>query len=310
MIIQTGMRTDIPAFYSKWFLNRLREGFVLVRNPYNPSSVTRYRLHPEVVDLIGFCTKNPAPMLPYMDALKPYGQYWFVTITPYGKDIEPNVPDKKDVMKNFKKLSDIVGVNRIGWRYDPILITKEYPAERHISDFEKMAAALSGYTETCVISFIDIYRKVQRNFPEAREVSGEDRLKLGKAFIEIGQKYGMTIRPCAEGKELEAFGADCSGCMTVETYEKALGENLIAPKRVNQRGDQCACLLGTDIGAYDTCGHLCKYCYANADPEQVKRNMKLHNPDAPFLLGEYRAGDVIHEAKQESWIDRQMRLIF
>ena len=107
MIIHTGMRTDIPAFYSEWFLHRIQEGMVCVRNPYNPSQVTKYSLSPEVVDLIAFCTKNPAPMLSHMDALKPYGQYWFVTITPYGRDIEPNVPDKEIVMEHFKQLSDM-----------------------------------------------------------------------------------------------------------------------------------------------------------------------------------------------------------
>ena len=115
MIIQTGMRTDIPAFYSKWFLNRIKEEYVLVRNPYNPSQVTKYSLSPEVVDLIAFCTKNPEPMLSHMNVLKPYGQYWFVTITPYGKDIEPNVPDKETVMEDFKRLSDIVGIDSMGW---------------------------------------------------------------------------------------------------------------------------------------------------------------------------------------------------
>ena len=126
MIIQTGMRTDIPAFYSKWFLNRIKEGYVLVRNPYNESQVTRYRLASDVVDLIAFCTKNPAPMLPYMNVLKSYGQYWFVTITPYGRDIEPNVPDKEKVMDDLKKLSDIVGVDSMGWRYDPMIQELKY----------------------------------------------------------------------------------------------------------------------------------------------------------------------------------------
>ena len=140
MIIQTGMRTDIPAFYSDWFANRLREGFVLVRNPYNPSSVTRYDLNPDVVDMIGFCSKNPAPMLKYMDLLKPYGQYWFVTITPYGKEIEPNVPDKDAVIAAFCRMSEIVGVNSMGWRYDPILIDQDWTAERHIEAFSYMVS--------------------------------------------------------------------------------------------------------------------------------------------------------------------------
>ena len=178
MILQTGMRTDIPAFYSRWFLKRLREGFVLVRNPYDPQSVTRYRLDPSVVDLMGFCSKNPAPMLPHLDALRDYGQYWFVTITPYGRDIEPRVPDKEQVMESFQRLSDAVGPDSMGWRYDPILINEQYPVERHIRDFEHMAKTLSGYTESCVISFLDLYEKVKRNFPEARELRREERITL------------------------------------------------------------------------------------------------------------------------------------
>ena len=309
MIMQTGMRTDIPAFYSKWFLNRIKEGYVLVRNPYNERQVTRYRLTPDVVDLIAFCTKNPAPMLPYMNVLKPYGQYWFVTITPYGRDIEPNVPDKEKVMDDFKKLSDIVGVDSMGWRYDPILVDDKHSVEWHITEFEKMAENLCGYTKSCVISFIDIYKKVERNFRGAREVSKKDRIMLGKEFIKIAGKSGMTIRPCAEGDELTLYGADCSGCMTVNTFETALHVHLDVPKRkTNQRNGQCACLLGVDIGAYDTCGHLCKYCYANSNTGLVKENMKKHNPMSPFLIGESMPGDVIHEAKQESWIDHQFNL--
>ena len=307
MIIQTGMRTDIPAFYSKWFLNRIKEGYVCVRNPYNPKQVTKYSLSPEVVDLIAFCTKNPLPMLPFLDKLKPYGQYWFVTITPYGRDIEPNVPDKETVMEGFKELSDVVGADSMGWRYDPIFIDKKHSVEWHISEFEKMAEILAGYTKTCVISFIDIYKKVERNFPEAKSV----RAEIGKAFVKIASKYGMVLKPCAEGEDLAKYGADCSGCMTVHTFETALNSRLEVPKRKkNQRNGECACLLGTDIGAYDTCGHLCKYCYANVNPVLVKENMRKHNPDSPFLIGGYMPGDIVCEAIQKSWIDRQIRLEF
>ncbi|MBQ1739547.1 MAG: DUF1848 family protein [Clostridiales bacterium] len=172
-----------------------------------------------------------------------------------------------------------------------------------------MAKTLSGYTKTCVISFIDIYKKVEKNFPQARAVSHQDKMTIGKAFIEIAGNYGMTIRPCAEGTSLAPYGADCSGCMTVKTYETALHSNLTVPKKgKNQRNGECACLLGTDIGAYDTCGHLCRYCYANTDPDLVKENMRKHDPNSPFLLGNLNPEDVIHEADQRSWIDRQMRL--
>ena len=308
MIINTGMRTDIPAFYSDWFVNRLKAGFVLVRSPYNPRSVTRYRLSPDVVDLIGFCTKNPAPMLPHMDMLQPYGQYWFVTITPYGREIEPCVPRKQDVLDSFRQLSDIVGTDSIGWRYDPVFISDQYPVDRHIKTFEYMAKALSGYTRTAVISFIDLYQKTKRNFPEARPVTAEQRLLLGKAFTDIGNQYGMTIKPCGEGDELSSFGADCSGCMTVAVYEQALHQRLRVPKTVPAR-KECACYLGGDIGAYNTCGHLCRYCYANYDNGIVQRNMLTHDPESPLLVGHLTSEDQVHDAKQESWIDPQISMI-
>ncbi len=307
MIINTGQRTDIPAFYAEWFANRLKEGFVCVRNPYNQNQVSRYRLDPAVVDVIGFCTKNPAPMFPYMELLKDYGQYWFVTITPYGRDIEPNVPDKHQLIEDFKTLSTIVGINSIGWRFDPVFISDRYGEEYHIRAFEQIAAALEGYTETAVISFIDLYPKVRRNFPEVQEVTKEQRLRLGKEFIRISCAHGMTVKPCAEGDELAAYGADCSGCMRIRDYEKAIGMHLNAPKRKGARAE-CACYISCDIGAYNTCRHLCKYCYANTEPSEVLAQSRLHDPKSPFLIGNYMDGDLIHDVPQKSWIDRQMSL--
>ena len=306
MIINTGQRTDIPAFYAEWFANRLKEGFVCVRNPYDPNQVSRYRLDPAVVDVIGFCTKNPAPMFPYMDLLKDYGQYWFVTITGYGRDIEPNVPDKRRLLEAFKRLSGIVGVRSIGWRYDPVLISGRYTADYHLRAFEQIASALDGYTETAVISFIDLYPKVRRNFPEAQEVSREQRLTLGREFIEIASAHQMTVKPCAEGDELAPYGADCGGCMRICDYEKAIGKRLSVPKKKVAR-EECACYLSCDIGAYNTCRHLCRYCYANAEPSKVIARSRLHDPGSPFLIGNYREEDRIHDVPQESWIDPQTR---
>ncbi|MGN0193975.1 MAG: DUF1848 domain-containing protein [Pseudoramibacter sp.] len=308
MIINTGQRTDIPAFYAKWLANRLKAGFVCVRNPYNSKQVSRYRLDPAVVDAIGFCTKNPEPMFPYMNLLKPYGQYWFVTITPYGRDIEPNVPDKHHLLDVFKQLSDQVGVDRVGWRYDPIFISEKYSAAYHLRAFEEMAKTLEGYTKTVVISFIDLYAKVRRNFPEARKVTAEQRLTLGKAIIEIAGVHGMTVKPCAEGTDLAPYGADCSGCMKLSDYEKAIGRRINAPKIKGARAE-CACYLACDIGAYDTCRHLCKYCYANTNPAKVSFQSRRHDPDSPFLIGSYEAGDVIHDVPQASWIDDQISFL-
>ena len=304
MIINTGQRTDIPAFYAEWFANRLQEGFVCVRNPYDHRQVSRYRLDSSVVDVFGFCTKNPAPMFPYMDLLKDYGQYWFVTITAYRRDIEPNVPDKHRMLEDFKKLSDMAGVNAVGWRYDPIFVSEKYSVDYHLRAFEQISSALEGYTRTAVISFIDLYPKVKRNFPEAREVPKEQRLTLGREIIRIASNHGMTVKPCAEGDELAAYGADCGGCMLISDYEKALGRRLKAPKRKGARAE-CACYLSCDIGAYNTCRHLCKYCYANAEPSKVLAQSRLHDPRSPFLIGYYREGDIIHDVPQKSWIDGQ-----
>ena len=308
MILNTGLRTDIPAFYTPWFLNRLKEGFVLVRSPYAPSRVTRYRISPDVVDVLGFCTKNPAPMLPHLELLRPYGQHWYVTITPYGRDVEPNVPPAEQVIQDFRRLSEIVGMRSIGWRYDPILISETYPVERHIADFERMARTLSGSTEVCVISFIDLYDKVRRNFPEARAVGREDRFRLGRAFVEIGRRYGIAIKSCAEGDELAPCGVDTSGCMTISVYEIAIGAKLSVPKGKPSR-PECLCHLSADIGAYNTCGHLCRYCYANHDEATVRRNFAAHDPASPFLLGGFRPGDEVGDAKQESWLERQMSML-
>ena len=305
MIINTGQRTDIPAFYSEWFCNRLKAGFVLVRNPYNPESVTKYRLNPEVVDCIGFCTKNPAQMLPHMGLLEPFGQMWHVTVTGYEKEIEPFVPDKEKVLKSFLQLSKTVGANAICWRYDPIFLSDTYTMAWHLETFRHMAQTLEGATNSVVISFIDLYEKTKRNFPEARTVPREARLELGQQMVAIAREHGMVLRPCGEGQELAAVGADCRGCMTIPIYEHAIGKKLKVPKTTPAR-KECACYLSGDIGAYNSCGHLCRYCYANADAQAVARNRSLHDPRSPFLIGQSLPEDHIHEAKQVSWVQDQL----
>ena len=300
MIINTGCRTDIPAFYSKWLINRIREGYVLVRNPYYPNQVTKYNLSPDVVDCLAFCTKNPEPILKYMDELDNYKQYWFVTITPYGKEIEPNVPDKLKVIESFKKLSEKIGKNAIGWRYDPIFIGDGFDVNRHIQCFKKIAEELNGYTNNCTISFLDLYEKVKRNAPNIKPPSKEEQIEIAKAFSKIGKENNMTIHSCCEKTYLSQYGLKCNGCMSQEIIENAINFSLNPPKRKNLRED-CNCLMGNDIGAYNTCGHLCKYCYANANKGLVIENMKKHNENSPFLIGGNEQGDKITEAKQKSW---------
>ena len=300
MIINTGCRTDIPAFYAKWLMNRIREGYVLVRNPYNPNQVTKYNLSPEVVDCLAFCTKNPEPMLTYLDELDMYKQYWFVTITPYGKDIEPNVPDKQKVIESFKKLSDHIGIDSIGWRYDPIFLENGFDVNRHIECFEKMAKELKGYTHNCTISFLDVYEKVKRNAPDIKTPTKEEQMEIAKAFSKIGKENEMVIHACCEKTYLSQYGLQCNGCMSQEIIEKAINNTLQPPKRKNLR-QECNCLMGNDIGAYNTCGHLCKYCYANANKQFAIENMKKHDDNSPFLIGRSEPGDKVTEAKQKSW---------
>jgi hypothetical protein len=307
MIINTGSRTDIPAYYSEWFYNRIKEGFVCARNPYYPEQLIRYELSPEIVDCLVFCTKNPEPMLPGLQEIKQFRQFWFVTITPYGKEIEPYVPPKDTVMDAFCRLSQQVGLASVGWRYDPIFISEKYTLEFHLHAFESMAKKLSGSVDNCVISFIDLYEKTKKNFPQARKVTKEERQTIGREFAKIGRTYGILIRACCEGTELSQYGVDCSGCMTQQVIERAIDNTLAVPKGKPARAE-CQCLLGSDIGAYNSCGHGCLYCYANYDMKIVEQNRKRHNPKSPLLIGEIESWEQVKQAKQESWIDGQLRL--
>ena len=307
MILNTGSRTDIPGFYSDWFYNRVKEGYVLVRNPYYPTQITKYLLKPEVLDVLVFCTKNPAPMLDRLSLLSAFDMFWFVTITPYGKEIEPLVPAKAQVISSFQRLSALVGSNRMSWRYDPIFITEQYSVSYHIEQFHQMAEALTGCTDQCVVSFIDLYEKTKRNFHGIRRVTDSEQEALIAAFSEIAKKNRLQIHLCCENANLVRENVDADGCMTKEVLEKAMGCRLDVPQKKMAR-QECACLLGADIGAYNTCPHGCLYCYANYDQETVKRNQKLHHASSPLLIGEVTADDLIKQAEQKSWKNGQMTI--
>ena len=164
-----------------------------------------------------------------------------------------------------------------------------------------MAKGLKGYTNNCTISFLDLYEKVKRNAPDIRPPTKEEQIEIAKAFSKIGKNNNITIHSCCEKIYLSEYGLKCNGCMSQEIIEKSINSSLNPPKRKNLRED-CNCLMGNDIGAYNTCGHLCKYCYANANKGLVTQNMKKHNEKSPFLIGGNEDGDKITEAKQKSWI--------
>lgn len=308
MIINTGQRTDIPAFFSEWFSNRLKEGYVMARNPFYNRLVTKFILNPSIVDVIGFCSKNPKPMFKYMDLLKEYGQFWYITITGFEKDLEPNVPPIDEVIKDFKYLSSIVGKNSIGWRYTPIILNEKYSIERHISTFRYIARELSGYTSLATFGFVDIYDKLRKNHPEIKDCSDENKIYISREFQKIANENRLDLRLCSKEKWLKNYGINVDGCMMLNDYENVIGEKLIPTKKMQARKGFCSCYLSNDIGAYNSCLHLCAYCYANGNKEEVIKNFSKHDPKSPLLIGHLKDDDIIKEAKQETWKDTMLTL--
>ncbi len=300
MIINTGQRTDIPAFYSKWFINRIKDGYVLVRNPYYPNLVTKFILNPEVVDVIGFCSKNPRPMFQYLDELKRFSQFWYITITGFEKDIEPNVPAINQVIEDFKYLSNKVGIFSICWRYTPIIINEKYTLKRHIETFKYIAESLKGFTSLVVFGFLDLYDKLKKNHQELKDCTDEEKIIIAKEFSKIAKENNMELRLCSKEKWLSDYGIDVNGCMRIEDYERAISTKLVIEKKSQARKGYCTCYLSNDIGAYNSCLHFCSYCYANKDKNEVLKNNALHDDNSPFLIGNLKEDDVIKDYPSKS----------
>lgn len=303
MILSVSRRTDIPSYYSEWFFNRIKEGFLCVRNPMNPRQVSRIELSPEVVDCIVFWTKNPQPMLDRLQELSAYHYYFQFTLTGYGRDVESNIPHKKEVMiPVFQRLSAKIGSEKVIWRYDPIMFTKVYTPEYHLKAFTQIAEALRGYTHKCVISFVDSYAKIKKNMVElgVYELSQGDLTAFAKELAQIAKKNGMTIATCAESIDLEECGIEHNACIDKELIKKIIGVELQVGKDKNQRGE-CGCIESVEVGAYDTCRNGCKYCYANHSPESVNKNCKKYNPDSPILCDVIRDEDIITRRKVKSF---------
>ena len=301
MILQTGQRTDIPAFYGQWLINRVRQGFVDVRNPYNLMQITRYLINHEVVDGITFCTKNPLPFIPLLHEINDYRQYWHMTITPYGADIETNVPQVDLVIDGFKHISTKRNPQSMVWRYDPIILTHNYTVDFHFESFYKMAKSLEGYTDTVVVSFLDIFEMVAQNFPEGYRPSLDIQTKIIKELVSIAHSYHMILKTCGEGDVFKELGVNTEGCLTLDCYERAWNVKLKAPKRTPAR-PECNCYLHGDIGAYDTCSHFCRYCYANSNQAAVHQNRLLHDPNSSLLIGKLSKTAIIKESAEKSWI--------
>lgn len=308
MIISASRRTDIPSYYSEWFINRIKEGYVYVRNPMNIHQISKISLSPEVIDGIVFWTKNPIPMLSKLDALDGYMYYFQFTVNSYAQDIEPHVPNKNDVIiPAFRELSRKLGADRVIWRYDPILLTEKYTIDYHVKYFEEIAKRLSGYTKKCVISFVDMYRNTQGNMKEfgLLPLGTKEMLELAQRLVAIAEKYHITIESCAEKINLEQFGIAHGHCIDCDLFERLLGCKLDLDKDKNQR-EECGCMASIDIGMYNTCRNGCRYCYANYSAKTVDRLSSQHDPLSPLISGIVGPEDVIKERQVKSCKQCQM----
>ena len=292
MILFASGRTDIPAFYSNWFINRVKAGFVDVRNPFNQKLVSR--IYFSDVDLIMFCSKNPLPMINKLDILK-VPVLFHVTITPYGKDVEPNIPDKRLIIEGVKKLSLVLGIDNV--RYDPIFLSDKYNVDYHIKAFDKLCKNLNGYVNKIIVSFMDEYKNVRsnKNILKYRAITKEDHKKIGEAFSKSAMDNGMSVQTCFEDEDLTQYGFVKGECLSHELAYILTGKKF---KSSNVRKEKkCECVQMVDIGDYNSCMHMCKYCYANYDEKKVNENFNKHNVQSSLLIGELKKEDIVKERK-------------
>jgi hypothetical protein len=311
MIISASRRTDIPAFYPEWFVNRLREGYVLTRNPMNYGQVSKIMLTPEVVDCIVLWTKDAKNILDKLKVIDDLGYiyYFQFTLTPYGKDTEPFLRDKEEIIDTFIELSQRIGKAKLLWRYDPIILNDTITIEYHLEQFEYLCSRLRGHTDICTISFVDIYSKLSKIIKNQvlREITKEEMTELASGFAGISRRYGIELRSCCEKLDLEELGLKPGRCIDKTVIERICGCNLKAKAETTQR-EGCMCIQSIDIGAYNTCKHGCVYCYANHSYSAVEQNYLKHNPKADLLIGEVTEADKVTVRKMQSFMDRNYSL--
>ncbi len=310
MIISASRRTDIPSYYSEWFFNRLKAGYVYVRNPMNPHRISEVSLSPDVVDGIVFWTKNPTPMLDRLYELRYYTYYFQFTLTPYGVDVEKNLPSKNDlIIPAFQKLSSCIGKERVVWRYDPILLNDKYTVQYHKEYFRMFCDRLADYTEKCTISFLDLYKNIQRSITPLgiRPPSFEEAVELAACFAEIAKEHGIYIDTCAENMELNKYGIGHASCIDRRRFER-IGKYMLDVERDKNQRAACGCVSSIDLGAYNTCKNGCVYCYANFNHTLVNDCCCKHDPTSPLLFGKVSEEDIIKPRDMKSLRDCQLKL--
>jgi DNA repair photolyase len=311
MIISASRRTDIPALYSEWFLKRINEGFVVTQNPFNANQLTKLKLSPDVVDAFVFWTKNAEPMIGRISELDKKGfiYYFQFTLTPYGKDVEPGLPDKTDLLATFKKLSTKIGRERVIWRYDPILVSEKYPISWHEQSFAEYAEFLKNYTEKVVISFLDMDYNNTKKIEKIgiRDATTEEKNQLAEIFSSIAHDKGIAVATCAEDIDLEKYGIVHGRCIDDELIARLCGVPLNTKKDKNQRGI-CGCVASADVGVYNTCSHSCVYCYANFTKSTIAANQSKHDPKSPLLIGQCDASVLDFKKDQKTLRKKQLSL--
>lgn len=305
VILSISRRTDIPNYYSEWFYNRIKDGYLYVRNPMNAHQISKIMLSPEVVDCMVFWTKNPEPMLARLDELNGWQYYFQFTLTGFGNDMEPNVPHKKKHMiPVFQKLAKRIGSQKVIWRYDPIIFTDKYTPEYHLNAFGQIAKELNGYTSKCVISFVDIYAKNKKKMSAMNSYFLPEKELVGFAarIASIAKDNGIKVASCAEAVDLSVCGIEHNCCIDREFIGQITGCNIHANKDKNQR-KECGCVESVEVGTYNTCKNGCVYCYANSSRESVLQNCRLYDVNSPLLCGKITENDKITVRAVKSLIE-------
>ena len=304
MIISASRRTDIPALYPQWFLNRLKAGEVLVPNPYNRKKVSRISLSPDTVDCIAFWTKNPEPILPFLKEIDEMGyQYYFqMTITDYDSDMETELPSIAESMATFLLVSEMLGKERMDWRFDPIILNEKYTVPYHLEKFEMMCEWMHKATTRCIIRFVD----TNKDSPFL-ELEQEDMIELAEGLSKIARNYQLPIYTCSEKIDLSRYGIQHGACIDKEKIHKLIGYKVDLKKDPGQRRE-CGCAESIDIGMYDTCIHGCKYCYATGSLESAKKKYGQHDPGSLLLTGNLKGDEVITDKEVRSSRDNQLSL--
>ncbi|WP_028586108.1 DUF1848 domain-containing protein [Desulfogranum mediterraneum] len=319
MIISASRRTDIPAFYPDWLMDRIKTGYCAVPNPFNRNQVSYISLKPDEVEAIVFWSRNPAPLMERLNELdqRGFNYYFQFTLVNNPKQIDPYSPSFEKAADVFRQLSMRIGKERVIWRYDPIFLSNLTGYQYHIEKYNRIAETLNDYTVRSVISFVDDYRKARKRIRNL-EKSGVkihpcENLRLGEIkdfvleLVKSATSNGMELQSCAGHLDMTPFGVKAGKCIDDDLVRTLFNYDYSSKKDPSQR-KECGCAVSRDIGMYDSCLFGCAYCYATQSFERARKNNREHRPDSPSLLGWYDADPATKKEKKNTILTRQLKL--